>query len=68
MSQQANSSNLEKMASMKENAKINDYTVLVTGATGFIGKMTHPTFNSFFRHPRVGTGFQHGNIVIGFNQ
>ena len=38
MSQQASSSNLEKMAALKENAKINDYSILVTGATGFIGK------------------------------
>ena len=38
MSQQANSSNLEKIAVLKENARINDYSILVTGATGFIGK------------------------------
>ena len=38
MSQQASSSNLEKMAALKENAKRNDYSILVTGATGFIGK------------------------------
>ena len=38
MSQQANSSNLEKIAALKENARINDYSILVTGATGFIGK------------------------------
>ena len=38
MSQQANSSNLEKMSALKENARINDYSILVTGATGFIGK------------------------------
>ena len=38
MSQQASSSNLEKMVALKENAKINDYSILVTGATGFIGK------------------------------
>ena len=38
MSQQASSSNLEKMASLKESAKMNDYSILITGATGFIGK------------------------------
>ena len=38
MSQKASSSNLEKMAALKESAKINDYSILVTGATGFIGK------------------------------
>ena len=38
MSQKASSSNLEKMAALKESAKIGDYSILVTGATGFIGK------------------------------
>ena len=38
MSQKASSSNLEKMAALKESAKISDYSILVTGATGFIGK------------------------------
>jgi len=38
LSQQASSNNLEKMVSLKENAKNNDYSILVTGATGFIGK------------------------------
>ena len=38
MSQQASSSNLEKMAALKENVGKNDYSILVTGATGFIGK------------------------------
>ena len=36
MSQKASSSNLEKMAALKESAKISDYSILVTGATGFI--------------------------------
>tara|TARA_B100001750_G_scaffold105584_1_gene83600 strand:+ start:470 stop:1939 length:1470 start_codon:yes stop_codon:yes gene_type:complete len=38
MSQKASSSNLEKMAALQESAKMNDYSILVTGATGFIGK------------------------------
>ena len=38
MSQQASSSRLEKMAALKENADTKDYSILVTGATGFIGK------------------------------
>jgi len=38
MSQKASSSTLEKMAALKESAKISDYSILVTGATGFIGK------------------------------
>ena len=38
MSHQASSSNLEKMAALKENTAKNDYSILVTGATGFIGK------------------------------
>ena len=38
MSHQASSRNLEKMAALKENAIENDYSILVTGATGFIGK------------------------------
>ena len=38
MSQQASSSNLEKMAALRENAGKNDYSILVTGAPGFIGK------------------------------
>ena len=37
MSQQASSSRLEKMAALKENADTKDYSILVTGATGFIG-------------------------------
>ena len=41
MSHQASSSNLEKMAALKESAKNNDYSILVTGATGFIGKKTN---------------------------
>ena len=31
MSQKASSSNLEKMAALKESAKIGDYSILVTG-------------------------------------
>ena len=38
MSQKASSSNLEKMVALQESAKMNDYSILVTGATGFIGK------------------------------
>ena len=38
MSQKASSSNLEKMVSLKESTKMNDYSILITGATGFIGK------------------------------
>ena len=38
MSQKASSSTLEKMAALKDSAKISDYSILVTGATGFIGK------------------------------
>ena len=38
MSQQASSSNLEKMQALKENSSTKDYSILVTGATGFIGK------------------------------
>ncbi len=38
MSQKASSSNLEKMAALQESAKMNDYSILVTGATGFIGQ------------------------------
>ena len=38
MSQQSSSSKLEKMAAMKESATSKDYSILVTGATGFIGK------------------------------
>jgi len=38
MSQKASSSNLEKMTALQESAKMNDYSILVTGATGFIGK------------------------------
>jgi len=38
MSQKASSSNLERMAALKESARTNDYSILVTGATGFIGK------------------------------
>ena len=38
MSHQASSSNLDKMAALKENTTENDYSILVTGATGFIGK------------------------------
>tara|TARA_Y100000590_G_scaffold400995_1_gene485566 strand:- start:380 stop:1849 length:1470 start_codon:yes stop_codon:yes gene_type:complete len=38
MSQKASSSNLEKMAALQESAKTDDYSILVTGATGFIGK------------------------------
>ena len=38
MSQQASSSTLEKMEALKENSSSKDYSILVTGATGFIGK------------------------------
>ena len=38
MSQQASSSTLDKMAALKEITNSNDYSILVTGATGFIGK------------------------------
>ena len=38
MSQQASSSNLQKMEALKENSSSKDYSILVTGATGFIGK------------------------------
>ena len=38
MSQQASSSRLEKMAALKENADTKDYSILVTGATGFVGE------------------------------
>ena len=38
MSQQASSSKLDEMAALKEATKNNDYSILVTGATGFIGK------------------------------
>ena len=38
MSQQASSNNLEKMQALKENVSSRDYSILVTGATGFIGK------------------------------
>ena len=38
MNHQASSSNLEKMAELKENVIENDHSILVTGATGFIGK------------------------------
>ena len=38
MSQQASSSTLDKMAALKELTNSNDYSILVTGATGFIGK------------------------------
>ena len=38
MSQQVSSNNLKKMEALKENATSKDYSILVTGATGFIGK------------------------------
>ena len=38
MSQQASSSSLKKMEALKENSSSKDYSILVTGATGFIGK------------------------------
>ena len=38
MSQQSNLNNLEKMQVLKENVTSKDYSILVTGATGFIGK------------------------------
>ena len=38
MSQQINSSTLEKMEALKEDVTSKDYSILVTGATGFIGK------------------------------
>ena len=38
MSQQTSSSDLEKMQALKENSSTKDYSILVTGATGFIGK------------------------------
>ena len=38
MSQQVSSSNLEKMDALREDVTSKDYSILVTGATGFIGK------------------------------
>ena len=38
MSQQISSSTLEKMEALKEDVTSKDYSILVTGATGFIGK------------------------------
>jgi len=38
LSQQTNSSNLRKMDALKEDSSSKDYSILVTGATGFIGK------------------------------
>jgi len=38
LSQQVSSSNLEKMEALREDVTSKDYSILVTGATGFIGK------------------------------